>query len=494
VQWNGYPLFDEEGQYAGFQVTGRDITEQKRALQALRESEEKYRRLVHDSIDGIVIAHGLEVRFVNPALLKMLGCEREEEMVGRPFTDFISPEHRELMAGRGRAREEGQDEPERYEFKALRKDGSEVYAELSVSRITYEGRVARQAIVRDISERKRAEEELRRREQEMRVIANSVPALFSYVDADGRYRFVNKRYEEWFGIPLAGIIGKHYREILGEATYDVVKDCVEAALAGQRVCYEQALPYAHGGTRWVTADYVPDTDEQGKVKGFFALVTDISERKRAEEALRESEEKYRRLVQDSIDGIVIVEGLEIRFVNRVVLKMLGCEHEGEVVGRPFTDFVAPEYRKLMVERGLAREKGEDVVDRYEFKVLRRDGSEFDAEISVGLITYQGRLARQTIVRDISERKRAEEALQKARDELESRVERRMQQVNGYGLTFRELTVLHLVAAGESDKEIAAVLGISPLTAHKHLANILEKMGAACRTEAGVRALREGLLD
>ena len=100
----------------------------------------------------------------------------------------------------------------------------------------------------------------------------------------------------------------------------------------------------------------------------------------------------------------------------------------------------------------------------------------------------------TAVGDITERKRAEEALQNVREAIEARVERRTQEVNGYSLTFRELTVLHLVAAGKADKEIATVLGISPLTAHKHLANILDKMGAASRTEAGVRALREGLLD
>ena len=99
-----------------------------------------------------------------------------------------------------------------------------------------------------------------------------------------------------------------------------------------------------------------------------------------------------------------------------------------------------------------------------------------------------------VARDVTERKRAEKALRKAREDIESRVERRVQEVNGYRLTFRELTVLHLVAAGKADKEIATVLGISRLTAHKHVANILGKMGAASRTEAGVRALREGLLD
>ena len=109
-------------------------------------------------------------------------------------------------------------------------------------------------------------------------------------------------------------------------------------------------------------------------------------------------------------------------------------------------------------------------------------------------TDQGKGTRPARTSEIRERKQAEDVRRGAEEELESRVERRMQEVNGYCLTFRELTVLHLVAAGESDKEIATVLGISPLTAHKHLANILDKMGAASRTEAGVRALREGLLD
>ena len=98
------------------------------------------------------------------------------------------------------------------------------------------------------------------------------------------------------------------------------------------------------------------------------------------------------------------------------------------------------------------------------------------------------------LRDITDRKRAEEALQKAREELEARVERQIDRGSFYGLTFRELTVLHLVAAGKADKEIGYELGISPLTTHKHLGNILSKMGAASRTEASVRALREGLLD
>ncbi|MEE8347653.1 MAG: LuxR C-terminal-related transcriptional regulator [Dehalococcoidia bacterium] len=96
--------------------------------------------------------------------------------------------------------------------------------------------------------------------------------------------------------------------------------------------------------------------------------------------------------------------------------------------------------------------------------------------------------------DVTKRKRAEEALQKAREEVKARVEHQVLRRNPYGLTFRELTVLHLVAAGKSDKEIGITLGISHLTSRKHLENIRGKMNASSRTEASVRAVREGLLD
>jgi DNA-binding CsgD family transcriptional regulator len=126
----------------------------------------------------------------------------------------------------------------------------------------------------------------------------------------------------------------------------------------------------------------------------------------------------------------------------------------------------------------------------------KDGSTVWTEVKMtGLRDQDDRLVGILgVSRNITERKRMEEALQKTREELEAKVERQMRRGNNYGLTFREITVLHLVTAGESDREIGITLGISHLTAQKHVANILAKMGAASRTEASVRALREGLLD
>jgi len=125
--------------------------------------------------------------------------------------------------------------------------------------------------------------------------------------------------------------------------------------------------------------------------------------------------------------------------------------------------------------------------------MRPNGTEFPVEIAIVPIEMGGTTIFIGHVRDLTERKRAEEELQQAREELESRVEQRWGVEGAHGLTFRELTVLHLVSSGKADKEIAATLGISPQTVNKHVQRILHKMDASSRTEAVVRALKEGIV-
>ncbi|MFH1313838.1 MAG: PAS domain S-box protein [Candidatus Eisenbacteria bacterium] len=159
-------------------------------------------------------------------------------------------------------------------------------------------------------------------------------------------------------------------------------------------------------------------EERELIVALTRSIGGFAERRLAAETLRESEEKYRSLVDNSSDGIVIVQGLEIKLVNRVMLTMFGCTSESDMLGRSFVDFVTPEFRESMKERGIGREQGESVPAQYEFKGLRRDGTEFDAEISLAMLKYQGRPARQGIIRDITRRKIAEVALKESREQLE----------------------------------------------------------------------------
>ena len=143
------------------------------------------------------------------------------------------------------------------------------------------------AVILDVTERRKAEELLR-------TITDTVPALIAYVDREGRYRLNNRAYEQWFGHPRSEMAGRHMRDVLGEPAWAVIEPRFEAALAGQTVRYEAPVPYKDGGMRWVDATYTPHLDAGGEVDGVVTLVNDITDKKRAETALRESEEQFRQ--------------------------------------------------------------------------------------------------------------------------------------------------------------------------------------------------------
>ena len=196
----------------------------------------------------------------------------------------------------------------------------------------------------------------------------------------------------------------------------------------------------------------------------------------------------------SPDAVVVHSEEKILFVNSAAVQLFGAAGPDQIVGKAIWDFVHPEYVKAVRKRIRSARRAGSKVNLVEEKLVQLDGPVIDVEMVAIPIVYQGKAARQVVLRDVTERKRMEEALHQARDEIESTVERRMQRGTAYGLSFRELTVLHLLAEGRSDREIGAVLGISTLTAQKHVENIRIKMGASSRTEASVRAVREGLLD
>jgi PAS domain S-box-containing protein len=143
-------------------------------------------------------------------------------------------------------------------------------------------------------------------ERHLRLMADSLPVLIAYVDSEQRYQFSNKTYEEWFGHTSSELTGQHIRNLLGEPAYQAIRGYVERALSGKKVSFESELPYKWGGTRYVTATYVPDFGEHGKVRGMFALVNDITERKRMEAALL----NYERMA--TIGELAAIVGHDLR--------------------------------------------------------------------------------------------------------------------------------------------------------------------------------------
>jgi PAS domain S-box-containing protein len=151
------------------------------------------------------------------------------------------------------------------------------------------------------------------RRNTLQLVTDALPALVSYLDADRRYRFCNKGYEEWFGRPVADVYGRTPAEVLGEEAYETIREQIDRALSGERVDFDAWMAYRDGAPRYVHADYVPDVSADGTVIGFFALITDITQRRRDEIRTEALADAMRELAQAAFDFPTLLE----RIVERV---------------------------------------------------------------------------------------------------------------------------------------------------------------------------------
>ncbi len=262
-------------------------------------------------------------------------------------------------------------------------------------------------------QRKRTEEALQRSEYELRTIADHMPALISYVDSQQRCQFVNRGYEELFGRPESEIRGKHVSEILGTRNYESYRASIEAVLSGERLSREEAIELKDGTTRWMSIEYVPDVDPRQGVKGYFALITDITDRKRAEESLRTSEQRLSSLVETAADAIITIDSRgEIVGANRAAESIFGYARE-ELVGRNVS-MLAPSPHRQRHDDYLAKYLGGGrpgiIGVGREVTAVRKDGKRFSIHLSVGEFSQNGHRFFTGIVRDITTAKAAQRQL------------------------------------------------------------------------------------
>jgi len=186
------------------------------------------------------------------------------------------------------------------------------------------------------------------------MVADAAPVLIGYLDSQQRYRFVNRAYEEWFGVDRAEIEGRTLREVVGEAGYAKVKDYVARALSGERLIYEGEVPYLDAGQRHIEAQFVPDVRPDGFVAGYCVLVTDISERKRAEARVAGLLEQERRRATILDLGRRLREETDPEAVVAKACEALGRQLNASQVGYGELDFTATQIhvRRRMARRAL----------------------------------------------------------------------------------------------------------------------------------------------
>lgn len=268
-------------------------------IKAERRAIEERAALLESITDAFYALDGQwRVTYANQNALDYFGLSRAE-FIGKMLWDLL-PQARGSLAQR--------------EFERAVKDQTSVLFDLLspvsgrwIELKAYPHQDGLAVHFRDISDRKRAEERIHESEARLRLMSDALPGLLSYIDREYRYRFCNAKYEEWFGLSSEQVLGRTLADVVGADAFATLKPLADRALAGERATVETRVPYHRGGQRDVHIDYLPDRDQAGVVRGYFALIQDISERKAIDMRLRESEMRFRSMADHAPVMIWVTE-------------------------------------------------------------------------------------------------------------------------------------------------------------------------------------------
>ena len=401
------PILDGEGRIIGVSAVVHDITQRNDIQRKLVASELRLRSLMEQAPVAISLSRDGLGLYANPAWLNMFGLGRPEDAVGRAVEECFAPQCREESRERTRRRRSGLPVPVEFESIGLRADGTQFPMHVAVEQVQIEDGSASLAFVTDITERKRAETALQRYAA---IVESSEDAILS-TDLDGVVESWNPAAERLYGYAAVEMIGR------GIAVVEPPERAGEqAALRERLVRGERPPPYEttrrrrDGSLVEIATNLSPIFDGAGQLVGVSAVVRDITERKRVERELRESEEKFATAFRASPNLMAITrlaDGL-ILDVNEGYARLLGYSR-AESVGKTTTELpVWSDPADRATFTAVLEEVGQ--VNDFETTLRRKDGTTLTVIDSARTLELQGERCVLSVVYDITERKRAEAAL------------------------------------------------------------------------------------
>jgi PAS domain S-box-containing protein/putative nucleotidyltransferase with HDIG domain len=412
LSWNSFP-YPAEGIMFG---VARDVTEAKRAGEALRDSEEKYRLLVENAGEAVFVAQDGALRFANPATARLLGRELQD-LVGRPFANLVHPDDRDMVVSRHLRRASGEGEIEQgYTFRVIHGDGGVRWVEINAVRIEWEGRPATLNFADDITARRTAEDARRESEERFRRIFEESSMGMVMAGPDFRFTRANAAFCRMLGYSEAELLEKTFADITHPAHVDADIEAVKHVARGETPSYHTEKRYVRkdGVVVWGAVTSTAMRDAEGKVQYFLAMIDDISARKESEAALEESERRYRELAND-LPTCVFEAGLDgrVTYANRTGLVWFGYD-EGEVVGVKSIAEMVIESERDQARRTFRAAAEEGSVPAGEYTALRSDGTTFPALVSSRAIMRDGKaIGVRGILVDITERVEAARRIERA---------------------------------------------------------------------------------
>ncbi len=392
------------------------LVERHRIGKELKESEERYRSLVELSPDAIVVHHAGNFTYVNPAAVKLWGASGPQELIGKSILDVVHPDYHDHVRERVDYILQFQRATELAEQKSLRLDGSELDVEAIGLPFTSEGRSAVLAVFRDVTEKKQAREALRKAEKRLRTVVASASLILFAVDKNGVFTLCEGEGLKSLSLHAGELVGKPAFEIFADSPQ--IGESLRRALKGESFTSSVTVRELVFEVR-----YSPLTDERDNVLGVIGVATDITEARRAEISIRESEERYRELFENAND-IIYTHDLQGNFtsLNRSGERITGYSRE-EAAKMNVADVIAPEYLSLAREM-IAQKANQGVSTVYELDIVSKQGKRLRLEVSTRLIFSDGKpIGVQGIGRDLTERKHSEEVLRESQASLAQQAQR-----------------------------------------------------------------------
>ncbi|RLD89177.1 MAG: hypothetical protein DRJ09_07040 [Bacteroidetes bacterium] len=401
----------------------KDVTEEQTARNLLDESENKYRTLIHQLPFVLIIHKDGVIRFVNEAGKKYSGSKRFRDIIGKNILDFVPPEFRERNIERMRKLEQGEELHYPYEEVILGSNGNQIPVKLYAEKIIFDGEVCNQLVLIDLSKEKEYLRHIKQQRGLLRLIIDKVPALLAYVSKDNDYLYINTAYARFYNKDFSYFIRKNAEDILPADYFNLIKDKLAEVKKGRSVEFEIERVNSDGKKILTVTKYIPHFDENDNVIAFLATIEDITEQRKAENDLKESEDKFRRIFKESLTPQLLISK-DNKFIdlNNAACKLLGYPNPAGLLGKTPAD-ISP---KLQDDNPLSNESVlkyiskaiKDGASSFDWIHLTKDGKKINVHVTLTLLIINGNNVIHVVWVDISKRVAREKEIRKLSTTIE----------------------------------------------------------------------------